>query len=113
MKALTVLFLVAAIGLTTGCIRRKMAITSEPPGAMVTLNDTYRGRTPIDIPFTISWKYQVDLEREGYKPMRTLEHLRARPWLLEPLEFFCELAPFRITDTRRLHYVMEPEEPLI
>ena len=108
-----VLFLIAAVAVSSGCIRRKMVITSEPPGAMVTLNDTYRGRTPIDIPFTICWKYQIDLEREGFAPMERLEHLRARPWLLEPLELFCELMPFRVTDTRRLHYVLEPEDPLL
>jgi hypothetical protein len=113
VRALTIALLIAAVAATTGCIRRKMVITTEPPGAMVTLNNTYRGRTPIDIPFTVYWKYQIGLEREGYKPMTQMEHLRARPWLLEPLEFFFELMPFRVRDTRRLHYVMELQDPLI
>jgi len=92
----------------SGCIRRRVIITSDPPEAMVYWNEQYRGRTPIEIPFIWHWKYTVRLEREGCEPFSTVEHLRARPWLMEPLEFFAEALPFRIGDTRKFHYRLDP-----
>jgi hypothetical protein len=108
VKAFKLLVVALALCALTGCIRRRVVLTSEPPGAKVTWNKVYRGRTPIDIPYIWHWKYTLDLEREGYRPSSTVVRLRARPWFLEPFEFFCEALPLRFTDTRRRHFVLEP-----
>jgi len=39
----------------SGCIRSRIIVTSDPPGADVTMNGLHRGRTPIEIPFIWYW----------------------------------------------------------
>ena len=51
MKAFRIALLAACALWCAGCIRSKAVITSDPSEAMVWWNDTYRGRTPIEIPF--------------------------------------------------------------
>ncbi|HUT25588.1 MAG TPA: PEGA domain-containing protein [Sumerlaeia bacterium] len=92
----------------TGCIRSRVLITSDPPDATVKFQNVERGETPITIPFIWYWYYDIALEREGYEPVQTTERFRSPPWFLFPLDFFAELAPIPIPDTRKRHYVLKP-----
>jgi len=92
----------------TGCIRSRVLITSDPPNATVKFQNVERGETPIAIPFIWYWYYDIALEKEGYEPVRTTERFRTPPWFLFPLDFFAELAPVPIPDTRERHYVLKP-----
>ncbi len=56
--------LAAAAGLT-GCVERTITVTSDPSGALVYLNDTEIGRTPVTVPFTFYGTYDVRLEHDG------------------------------------------------
>ena len=47
-----------------GCVQRMIKITSDPPGALVRLNDEEVGRTPVTVPFTFYGVYDVRLHRE-------------------------------------------------
>ncbi len=105
LKLAAFLLLIPLLG---GCIRHKVIITSEPSEAMVTWNETYRGRTPIEIPFTWHWWYTLDLEREGYEPIKDKVRLRTRPWFIFPLDFIAEAMPFTFRDTRKYHYQLQP-----
>lgn len=63
-------FLVALIAMlpavfSSGCVRRTITITSEPSGALVHLNDTEIGRTPVTVGFTHYGVYDVRLSHEG------------------------------------------------
>lgn len=77
LLALATLCLVA----TSGCgrVARTITIDSEPPGAIVWLNDNEVGRTPVTVPFTWYGTYRVYLEKDGYEPMTELERIAA-PW---------------------------------
>ena len=97
--------------LLSGCIRSRVRITSEPTHAMITWNEKYYGRTPVEIMYTWHWKYTVGVEREGYQTTEDVVFLRTRPWFIEPLYFIFEALPFRFTDTRDFHYKLEPVEP--
>ncbi|HQI29243.1 MAG TPA: PEGA domain-containing protein, partial [Sedimentisphaerales bacterium] len=37
--------------LLTGCVERRLTIYTEPPGAIVTLNDQEIGVSPVTVPF--------------------------------------------------------------
>lgn len=104
------LALALCLVLLSGCIRHRVRITSEPSQAMVTWNEKYYGRTPIEIMYNWHWKYTVGIEREGYQMAEDVVFLRTRPWFIEPLYFFFEALPFRFTDTRSFHYQLEPLE---
>ena len=112
MKPQKLAMLCLLILLLSGCIRTKAVITSDPPAAEVYWNEKYRGRTPIEIPYIWNWKYTVQLVREGYEPSNDVVRMRAKPWLIFPLDLIAEALPFKITDTKKLHYAMKPASEL-
>jgi hypothetical protein len=93
---------------SSGCIRSRVRITSDPPKAMVRFQNEDRGETPITIPFIWYWYYDIELKKEGYEPEKTREYFRTPPWFLFPLDFFAEILPIPITDTRDRHYTLKP-----
>jgi hypothetical protein len=67
----------AAVGLAAlllaGCsTQRTLEIASEPPGARIWVNgDLQRGVTPVEVPFTHYGRFDVRLEKEGYRSVAT------------------------------------------
>ena len=96
---------------TSGCIRSRVVVTSDPSGADVTMNNTYRGQTPITIPFAWYWYYDFELEKEGFKNLESRERFRTPVWFLIPFDLVMEAMPFNIYDTKRLHYALARAEP--
>jgi hypothetical protein len=104
-----VLVLLAAGGcLTTGCVRRTITITTDPPGTMVWLNDREVGRSPIDVDFDFYGTYDVRLEREGYEPQMTSGDAEAPWWDMVVLDLVAELMPFPVHSRVEWHYALEP-----
>lgn len=63
---------VGTAAMLVGCTNdRRLMITSEPPGAMVYLNDTPVGPTPTEVGFTWFGTYAVRLTKDGYEPLIT------------------------------------------
>lgn len=107
-RAASLLLALAAIPSLSGCIRSRVTITSEPPGAEVVWRGTPRGPTPIEIPFDWYWYYDFRLEKEGYEPLDVVERFRTPPWFVFPLDLFAEAIPVPIPDRRKRHYVLTP-----
>ncbi len=98
-----------AVGWTAGgCVRRTVTITTEPPGALLWLNDREIGRTPVEVDFEFYGTYDVRLERSGYEPMMTSGKANAPWWDTVGLDFFAELTPGTLKSHVEWHYVMEP-----
>jgi hypothetical protein len=107
MKTLTGLLLAAAVILASGCLERKMTITSAPSGAMVTMSDVEIGRTPVTIPFTWYGDYDIILRLDGYQTLKTHERINPPIQEIPPFDIFCEILPWTIKDYRYLDYKME------
>ncbi|MHC4710167.1 MAG: PEGA domain-containing protein [Planctomycetota bacterium] len=104
-----VLVLLAACGwLTAGCVRRTITITTDPPAAMVWLNDREVGRSPLDVDFDYYGTYDVRLEREGYEPQMTSGDAQGPWWDIVGLDLVAELMPFTIHSRVQWHYTLEP-----
>jgi hypothetical protein len=95
-----------ALGVLAGCMTRTIEITSEPSGALVTLNDVEVGRTPVRAEFTYYGVYDVLLTREGYEPLRTSARARAPVYELPPVDLAANAIP-GATHTVRWHFVLE------
>ncbi len=69
----------AAGACLSGCGRqeRVISITSEPPGAVVWLNDYEIGRTPVETEFAFFGVYDIRLHKEGYEPLITSREAEA------------------------------------
>jgi len=91
-----------------GCLKHSISITSDPPGALVWLNDVEAGRTPLETDFTFHGVYDVRLEREGYEPIVT--KAKANPPIQEipGIDLLAAAAPTRFNHVIRWHYVMQP-----
>ncbi len=95
-----------------GCIERRIRITSEPPGALVHLNDVEIGRTPVEAAFTFHGEYDVRLDLEGHEPVWTSRKAKA-PWYELPLvDLVAEAAPRRFRNHQHWHFELEPAAEL-
>jgi len=94
--------------IASGCVKRQMVITSEPTGAEVVVNQTWRGETPFVLPYKHAGVYDIRLEKPGYYPLMVREpvigkwHDRMGPDLV------ADVAPVNINDIRKFHYKLEP-----
>lgn len=85
---------------STGCVKRTLLIESDPPGALVYLNDEEVGRTPVTVPFTWYGTYDVRLEMAGYRTLHT-EHELEQPWWEHPgPDLFAEMVPDKRVERR-------------
>ena len=76
---------------------RTISITSEPPGALVWLNDVELGRTPVETDFKFFGVYDVRLALAGYEPLITSREAQA-PFYEQP---GIDLVAAAIPGTRR------------
>ena len=103
------LFLVLICG---GCakVQRTISINSDPPGAVLIMNDQEVGRTPITRDFIWYGWYDVVLRKEGYKTLKTRAKVIAPPWQWPPFDLAAEFSPARLKDRHKLMFTLEPEE---
>ncbi len=80
-------------GTGVGCVERTLTITSDPPGALVHLNDEEIGRTPTTVPFTFYGVYDVRLEKEGYATLETGKETKAPLWEAPGPDLIAEMIP--------------------
>jgi hypothetical protein len=109
--------LTVLVVLCSGCVRRTIMITSEPPGVLVWVNDREVGRTPVDIDFEYYGVYDVRLELAGHEPMMTSGEAAPPWWDGVGMDFFAELVPADLLSEVRWHYdlapLMEDREALV
>lgn len=95
-----------------GCVRRTLTITTEPPHALVFLNDQEIGRTPVSTDFVWYGDYDVIIRKEGFETLKT--HWRIDPpwYQVMPLDFCAEvLWPAHVHDQRARHFDLIQAEP--
>jgi hypothetical protein len=88
----------------TGCATRTLDITSEPSGALVFLNGTEVGRTPMRYDFLWYGDYDVILRRDGYETIKTHRKINAPLMFIPPIDLIGEAVGAR--DHRRWHFNM-------
>ena len=103
--------LVTAVAMLSGCVRRTLKITTEPPSALVFLNEEEVGRSDITRDFIWYGDYSVIIRKEGYKTLKTHWDIKP-PWYQHiPIDFIAEvLWPWHIHDTHETHFVLEKQE---
>lgn len=83
-----------------------MTVTSDPPGALVTMNDQEVGRTPFTRDFDWYGRYEVTVREDGYQSLKTHTSVYAPFWQWVPIDLVAELFP--LTDRHELHYSLKP-----
>lgn len=88
-------------------MQRTIAITSEPEGALVYVNDEEVGRTPLVVPFTFYGVYDVRLEASGFKPLWTRARARVPWWETPGVDLLAEAVPGARSEVK-WHFRLEP-----
>jgi hypothetical protein len=96
--------------LTCGCVRRRLTVRSDPPGALVYVDDQEIGTTPVSTPFTYYGTRKFRLVKDGYETV-TIRQRFQRPWYQWPVvEFVAEnLVPREIRDERMVDFQLQPQ----
>ncbi|MCH7603279.1 MAG: PEGA domain-containing protein [Planctomycetes bacterium] len=94
--------------LCTGCVRRTISIVTEPPGALVWLNDREVGRTPIEVEFLYYGTYDVRIVKDGYEPLITSGKADAPLWDMVGIDLAAELLPLELHSRIEWIYQLEP-----
>jgi hypothetical protein len=98
--------------LCCGCVERTITVNSNPPGALVYLNDREVGRTPVTRDFTWYGVYEVTLRKDGYQALKTQQNVFCPIYELVPLDLISELLPvIRFHDDKQFSYNLQPIPP--
>jgi hypothetical protein len=96
----------------SGCVERRMLIRSDPPGALVYIDDYENpiGMTPCSTNFTYYGTRKIRLVKDRYETLTVMQQLPS-PWYeITPLDFVSEnLVPGQIRDQRVLSYQLTPQ----
>lgn len=96
--------------LQTGCVRRRLMIRSNPPGAMVYVDNQPIGTTPCATDFTYYGTREIRLVKAGYETLTVNQPLPAPWYQIPPLDFVSEnLVPRKIQDYRTASFNMVPQ----
>ena len=93
---------------TPGCVYRSLTIRTEPPGAMVYVNDSLKGPSPVTYDFTWYGWHRVMVRKEDYERVEDRKLIRCPIYLWIPLDLAMELVPLRIKDARTWSYTLKP-----
>ncbi len=106
-----------ALAFCPGCVERALVITSDPPGAQVTVNQQWTGTTPFVVPFKHYGVYDIWIEHPGieengkkinFYPLHVGEPVKAPGYQYAGADFVTEvLLPTTLQDQHNLHYVLE------
>ena len=105
------LLFLAELVFFSGCVRRRLTVRTNPPGAVAYLDNVELGKTPISRNFDYYGIRELKLIKEGYEPYTEMIHLRAPWYQWVGLDFFSEiLMPGTITDERVYPITLKPQQ---
>jgi hypothetical protein len=93
--------------LPMGCVQRQMTVITDPPGAIVSLNDREMGRTPFTKKFLWYGNYDVTIRKEGYQTLKTTAEITAPFWQFVPFDLVTDFLP--LTDKETIRFSLKPQ----
>jgi hypothetical protein len=100
----------ALVACLSGCVERRMTVRTNPPGALLYVDDYEIGTTPISANFIYYGTRKIRLVKDGYETLTVNEWIPP-PWYeFPPLDFVSEnFVPGQIWDRRILDYQLKPQ----
>jgi hypothetical protein len=94
-----------------GCVQRRLTIRSNPPGALVMIDNHNIGITPCSTDYTYYGKRNIQLIRDGYETLNDSRWILP-PWYeIPPIDFVSENAiPYELRDERIIDYQLMPQK---
>jgi hypothetical protein len=105
-----VCLILASLMVLPGCVRRRLMVRSNPPGAMVYVDNQLIGTTPCATDFIYYGTREVRLVKAGFETLTVNQPIPAPWYQIPPLDFFSEnLNPHKIQDFRTVTYDLTPQ----
>ncbi|MDI6733166.1 MAG: PEGA domain-containing protein [Planctomycetota bacterium] len=104
------LVIVGSLCLLIGCAEHRIIITSEPPGANVSIDSKERGLTPLSVPFTFYGNREVAIEREGYQTHKSIISVKPPIFQVFPFDILMLLIPYPFIDTHTYYFILEKQK---
>ncbi len=106
----TLWLLVLLAAASSGCVRRRMMVRTNPPGATVSVDNQVIGTTPAASSFVYYGTREFRIEKDGYRT-ETIRRRFNPPWYEFPgLDFVSEtLWPGEIRDERIIDVELVPK----
>jgi hypothetical protein len=93
-----------------GCVQRRLTIRSNPPGALVYVDNHEIGTTPVATDFIYYGTRQIRLVKDGYETLTVLQPVPTPWYQYFPIDFFAEnIVPGEIRDERVFDFVLTPQ----
>ncbi|WP_442484331.1 PEGA domain-containing protein [Aeoliella sp. SH292] len=106
-KLLLVMLVLAS---ASGCVRRRLNVRSNPPGAMVFVDNQMIGTTPCSMDFTYYGTREIRLVKSGYETLTVNQPIPTPWWQVPPLDFFSDnFALHKIRDDRTVSFNLEQQ----
>ncbi len=102
----------ATLCLTCGCVRRRLTVRTNPPGARVYVDKQFIGTSPTTTSYTYYGTREIEVVSDGFRTERVFRQF-SPPWYeLPPLDFISEtLWPWELRDERIVDVTMVPSQP--
>lgn len=98
------------ITMQIGCIRKRMTVRTNPPGAMVYVDRQPIGLSPVSTNYTYYGTRNFEIVRDGYRTERFLRRFNPPWYAIPPLDFVSEsLWPFERRDERIIDVQLTPD----
>lgn len=96
----------------TGCVRRRLTVRTNPPGAMVYVDRQAIGPSPASTSLTYYGTRHIEVVGDGYRTEKILRTINPPWYQIPPLDFIAEtLWPWEIRDQRVVDITMVAETP--
>ena len=94
----------------SGCVERRLTIRSNPPGALVYVDDYTIGVTPVSTSFIYYGTRKIRLVKDGYETLTVMQSIPS-PWYeYPPLDLVSDnFVPGQIHDQRVLDFQLKPQ----
>jgi hypothetical protein len=110
VQRLWIVLIAALVLLPGGCVRRRLNVRSNPPGALVYVDNQQIGTTPCSVDFTYYGTREIRLVKPGYETLTVNQPIPAPWYQIPPIDFVSEnLVPTKIRDNRTVTYDLAPQ----
>lgn len=99
-----------AVVSSTGCVRRRLTVRTNPPGAMIYVDGRLIGPSPASTQFTYWATREIVAVGDGYRTEKVLRTFRPPWYQIPPLDFVSEvLWPYEIRSEHVVDLTMVPQ----
>lgn len=108
--AIWTLALIAGVLMQTACVQRRLTIRSNPPGALVYIDNYEIGVTPVATDFIYYGSREIRLVKDGYETQTRMTKISAPWYQYVPIDFVAEnVIPYEIRDERTIDFQLVPQ----